>query len=134
MHPHTCPTDIHTPPKVKYVQNIKHACNNKPTLYCSNNFFSLQSGFHVNLLFHNMMCVPANKQHAKIHGAYSEHKMEKPVTIWYIVFQSFYVPELQIFEKFFYIFNCFNSFLTFIDLTIGWIRLNNIQPITCIHL
>ena len=73
----------------------------------------------MNLLFHYMMCVPAEKQHAKIHGAHSEDKMEKPVTIWYVVFQSFYVPELQIFEKFFYIFNCYNSFLTFIDLTIG---------------
>jgi len=86
-----------------YVQNIKHACNNKPTLYCSNNFFSLQSGFHVNLLFHNMMCVPANKQHAKIHGSHSEDKMEKSVSIWYVVFWLCYISKLQIFEVFFYL-------------------------------
>jgi hypothetical protein len=57
----------------------------------------------VNLLFHYTMCVPAKKQHAKIHGAHSEDKMEEPVTIWYVVFQSYYVPELQIFEKSFYL-------------------------------
>jgi hypothetical protein len=89
--------------RAKYIYYIKHPPKNKPTLYFES--FSLQPGFSVNLLFHYMMCVPAEKQHAKIHGAHSEDKMEKPVTIWYVIFQSYYyaVPELQIFEKFFYL-------------------------------
>jgi hypothetical protein len=46
-----------------------------------------------------MMCVPADKHHAKVHGAHSKDKMEKPIPIWYIVFRLYYVPELQIFKQ-----------------------------------
>lgn len=63
-----------------------------------------------------MMCVPANKQHAKIHGAHSEHKMEKPVAIRYVVFRFCYVHGLQMFEEFF-LFKSQDLFLTSIDMT-----------------
>lgn len=47
-----------------------------------------------------MVCVPADKQHAKVHGSHSKDKVEKPIPIWYAVFRFYYVPKLQMFEAF----------------------------------
>jgi hypothetical protein len=77
-----------------------------------------------------MMRVPAEKQHAKIHGARSKDKMEKAIAIWwYAIFRLYYVHELQAFKPYFSL----NGAKT-IHISIDLFSSSKQHIHTCIHL
>lgn len=50
-----------------------------------------------NSLLHGIMCIPANKQHGKVHCSHRKNKMKKTIPIGNVIFQvCFSFPELWV--------------------------------------